>query len=282
MNKTLALLHSRSIRFQLTSLMDLLLIIVFAQYLEFHRSSDAARVRTEQEILRTRQSLETQFVQQTQELEQLREELVGDNQRLRQQTNAAVVMTQEALRRQKLTEALMRKLLQLDADLIDAELSPQESVDALRQTRATAEAIRNADGATLLRFLAGYDELLKRAEVWTIHVSDRGDTEINSGGAPGKSQSFRLEEVSQVSRTDEFVQQVRAAYSQMPQPKGLVVILVSFSPKAIAGNYQVVLDGMPQVIEWLGKDTGGRTRFEYSVIGAITDPSRDLPVEDEP
>jgi hypothetical protein len=280
MSKTLAYLHSRSIRFQLTSLMDLLLIIVFAQYLEFHRSSAAARAKTEQEISEARQSLEVQLGRKTQELDQVRNELVLDNRQLRQQKDTAVAMTEEAQRRQTLTEELLRKLLQVDAELIDAELSPPESMDALRDTEATAEAIRNTDGANLLRFLAGYDELLKRAEVWTIHVSDRGDTEVKAGGHGGKSTSFRLEEVSQAARTEEFVQQMRAAYSQFPQPKGLVVILVSFSPRAIAGNYQPVLDGMPLVIEWLGEDSGGRTRFEYSVIGAITDPHRDLPVDD--
>jgi hypothetical protein len=262
--------------------MDLLLIIVFAQYLEFHRSSAESRAKTEHEIAEARQSLEVQLDRKTQELDQVRNRLILDNQQLRQQTDTAVAMTEEAQRRQALTEELLRKLLQVDADLIDAELSPPEAVDALRDTEATAKTIRNADGANLLRFLAGYDELLKRAEVWTIHVSDRGDTEIKAGGNGGKSYSFRLEEVSQVSRTEEFVQQMRAAHSQIPQPKGLVVILVSFSPRAIAGNYQPVLDGMPRVIEWLGKDSGGRTRFEYAVIGAITDPNRDLPIDDGP
>jgi hypothetical protein len=262
--------------------MDLLLIIVFAQYLEFHRSSTVARVQTEQEITATRQSLEDQFDRKTRELDRVRNDLIRDNRQLRQKTDMAVAMTQQAKRRQTMTEELLRKLLRIDADLIDAELSPPESVDALRDTEATARSIRNADDASLLRFLAGYDELLKRAEVWTIHVSDRGDTEIKAGGSGGKSHSFRLEEASQRSRTEEFVQQMRAAYSQMPQPKGLVVILVSFSPRAIAGNYQPVLDGMPRVIEWLGEDSGGRTRFEYSVIGAITDPNRDLPVDEQP
>lgn len=270
-------LRSRSIRFQLTSLMDLLLIIVFAQYLEFHRSTDAARIQTEQEIAATKESLQDAFTSQSDELSQLRQQLIRENRQLRQQREEAELTAEEATRRQALTELLVQKLLEVDPDLVDVELSPESAAETLQTAEARANAIREADSTRLLRFLAGYDELLKRAEVWTLHVSDRGDTELQPGGDSAATQRFRLEAPTQAGRADEFVTQMRAAYSQIPQPKGLVVMLVSFSPRAIAGNYQPVLDAMPDVIDWLNKDSGGRTRFEYAVIGAITDPARDLP-----
>ena len=216
---------------------------------------------------------------ETENLNRVREQLIRDNQQLRKQKEAAESLAAEAALRQALTEEYLRKLLELDEGIVDAELSPPESLETLDAAEARAKAVREADSTQLLRFLAGYDELLKRAEIWTLHVSDRGDTELNWGGG-SQSHSFRLEQKSQVARTDEFIQQMRAAYSKIPQPKGLVVILVSYSPRAVAGNYQPVLDGMPNVIEWLSKDAAGRTRFEFSVIGAINDPVRDLPPQE--
>jgi hypothetical protein len=260
--------RSPGVRFQLTSLMDLLLIIVFAQYLEFHRQRSDALADAQHAIARAQQSLHGQLAEEAGNLKRIQDRLVGDNQRLRQQ--------------QALTEQLLKTLLQIDPSLVVAERSPQESLQTLADVQAAAAAIGQADGTQLLRFLAGHEQLLKRAEVWTVHVSDRGDTELQAGLRSGKSQSFRLEADSQAARTDEFVEQMRAAYAQVPQPKGLVVILVSYSPRAVAGNYQPVLDGMPRVIEWLSADSRGRTRFEYAVIGAITDPQRDLPLGGPP
>lgn len=273
---------SKRIRFQLTSLMDLLLIIVFAQYLEYQDNKSVAEAQTKQAISKTQQALNQEHLQRSTELEQLRRQLTAEREEMRQQKDAAIVMAEEAKRRQALTEELLKGLLNIDPNMLDDKLSTEESKQVMRDAQETGATIRGADPTKLLRFLAGYDELLKRAEVWTVHVSDRGFTELQPGLNSSQRQSFRLEARTQESRTREFVQQMRAAYSQIEQPKGLVVILVSFSPRAIAGNYQPVVDGMPQVIESLSSDVEGRTRFEYTVIGAITDPARDLPFQLQP
>lgn len=268
---------SRRIRFQLTSLMDLLLIIVFAQYMEYASNKSVAQAETEQAIVSASESLNQEHQQRSAQLDELRASMTAENEKLRKQKDEAILLANESVRRQAMTERFLQSLLQVDPEILDRDQSPAESLQVLEEAQKRGAAIRDADPTKLLRFLAGYDELLKRAEVWTVHVSDRGNTELQPGMGQVKSQSFRLESNSQAQRTEEFVQQMRVAYSQIPEPKGLVVILVSFSPRAIAGNYQPVIDGMPQVIDAFTKDTEGQTRFEYTVIGAITDPQRDLP-----
>ena len=263
------LLRSRVIRFQLTSLMDLLLIIVFAQYLEFRRTNDQTRQQSQAQVEQTREELQRQ---QREKFDQV----LAESQRLRDQTEQAEQVADAARAKQQRTETLLQQLMQIDPDAVDLAVSPPESVNILENAQTNASAIRKMDSAELLRFLVGYESLLKRAEIWTVHVSDRGDTEIAVQGSNQPGQSFRFESLTQASRTEEFVQLFRAAYAQIPQPKGLVVILVSYSPRAVAGNYQPVLDGMPRVIEWLGVDSKNRTRFEYAVIGAMADPTRDL------
>jgi len=275
----LALFRSTSIRFQLTSLMDLLLIIVFAQYMDFKRIDNLTQIRSQEKIAETRESFENEFLKKASELAKTRRRLLDENEQLRAEQMQAVIMAEESNRRHLLLETWLRERFQIDPSVMQAELSPPESSDTLREAVATAETLQNIDSTELLRFYAGYDELLKRAEVWTLHVSDRGDIELDAGIGPERSESFRLEAQTQQTRAEEFVRQLRAAYLQLPQPKGLVVILVSYSPRAIAGNFQPVLDGMPEAIESLAKDSEGRTRFEYAVIGAITDKERDLAVE---
>lgn len=275
--KPRGLLRPQAIRFQLASLMDLLLIIVFAQFLDFRSTEVDARVETQRTIAEAETRVAAKLQERTDQLNQTREQLIRDNQQLRLRTEQASLIAAEAQQRQALTEELLKKWLQIDPNLVDQDASPAESADAVERAETTAKTIVNADGSTVLRFLVGYDELLKRAEVWTVHVSDRGDIELQAGRDTEQAFSFRLESRSQLERTDEFVRQFRAAYSQVPQPKGLVIVLVSYSPRAVAGNYQPMLDGMPDVIEWLAKDSGGRSRFEYAVIGAMTDPKRDLP-----
>ena len=58
------LLRSRIIRFQLTSLMDLLLIIVFAQYLEFRRTNDQTQEESRSRIAETREDNDQQQIHQ--------------------------------------------------------------------------------------------------------------------------------------------------------------------------------------------------------------------------
>ena len=276
MNSPLALLRSRTIRFQLTSLMDLLLIIVFAQYLEFHQSHGLTEAEKQREIASARAAVESAYEQKSAQLDQLRADVSAQAESLRRERDDAVVTAQEAQTRLALADDLMRRLLQVDPELVDVDLSPAEAIETLNGAESVAASIQEAEGTELLRFLVGYDELMKRAEVWTVHVSNRGDIELQAGRDNVHRHSFRLEEPTQVGRSDEFVRLLRAAYTQIPQPKGLVVILVSYSPRAVAGNYQPALDGMPSAIEQLTQDAAGRTRFEYAVIGAITDPARDL------
>ncbi|TWU42316.1 hypothetical protein [Novipirellula artificiosorum] len=281
MTQSVALLKSQAIRFQLTSLLDLLLIIVFAQYMDVQRSKQVTQIQTQHQLASTRQRLEEEYQHQVSLLNKTHEELMQQNQWLREAKQQAIAMAEAASLRQQRSEGLLKNMLKLNADVLDEALSPAESTETLDRAIETTEMLQSMDGTELLRFFAGYAELLKRAEIWTLHVSDRGDIELQSSSPNAPTQGFRLEAATQIEREQEFLDRLRSVYSQLPQPKGLVVILVSYNPRATAGNFQPVLDGMPAAIEWLGTDSGGQTRFEYAVIGAVTDKERDLAVQQE-
>ena len=155
-----------------------------------------------------------------------------------------------------------------------AEALRDVAADAAAVERRIAE-LKAEKGFEVLRFLVGYEELLKRAEVWTLHVRRGGFVALSTGAGPGggRVELLRLEARGQAARADEFVRKLFAAYKTLPQPKGLVILLVSFDRAATAGVYQPVLDGLGEAVRRLELDQAGRTQFEFAVLGAAPEPA---------
>ncbi|CAD77531.1 MAG TPA: hypothetical protein DDX19_18070 [Rhodopirellula baltica] len=247
----------RRTRFQLTPLMDLLLIIVFAQFLEMRETSQ----------------------EQTQEIEQERQALLDEQTMWRAERDQAVADRNMALATQQAnTQDVSRALEMLRGWLnLDAESSEQanlrssaDSGDVIARAIERSRQLASADPNTLIRFLVGHDELLKRAEVWTVHARETGDVVFD---ASGYTETFRLESRRQAQRTEEIADRLFAAYKQSPQPKGLIVVLVSYAPRSVAGVYQPLIDAMPATLERLRADTP-TSRFEYTILGAAQAPEQ--------
>lgn len=262
------------LRFQLASLMDLLLIIVFAQFLEFEQSRDELTTEARQAVDQRREQLADEYDARRGELESLRSELQRQNEALRRERDAALTRAVASRRETELAVETIAGLLQVSPEAFPASDASAAAREAVQTAVRRGEALRDTTAAELLRFLVGYDELLKRAEVWTLHVSDRGDIAVDNGN---HEVSFRLESDDQASRTDEFVDRMMAAAQSFAEPKGLVVVLASYSPEAVAGNYQPMIDGLPLAIERLTVEAAGQSRFEAAVVGPLSDPERDLP-----
>ena len=260
-------------RFQLTSLMDLLLIIVFAQFLEFRQASDSTRRETLAALDAQKSELAEQYAEAQIALDRRQREWEQDAQAIGRELDAAVEMARAASRERDRLIDSMRGLLSESTEGFSPRDSSAESQLRVESAERLGRRLAAVEATEMLRFLVGYEELLKRAEIWTLHVSDRGDINVRGGGS---DLSFRLEARDQPSRTEEFITQLRAASRSFPQPKGLVVVLASYSPLAVAGNYQPVIDGLPRAMEFLAADADQRTRFESAVIGAVADPQRDL------
>ncbi|MEM8912007.1 MAG: hypothetical protein AAGC97_09590 [Planctomycetota bacterium] len=263
----------RRTRFQLTPLLDLLLIIVFAQFLDVRQTSQDQAMT----LARQSEKLTDRYARLSAELEGQRQALRQEQSSLRAARDAAradrdlavATAQMEAARLREATEQI-QAALKLDDETVASfgiaggETSAQD-IDA-----AVDAALRlsQADSATLLRFMVSHGELLKRADVWNVHASDRGEIRLMAGD---QTQRIRLESVSQRERTDEVVERLFAAYKQLEQPDGLVVVLVSFSPRSVAGVYQPLVDAVPETLRRLRVDLP-ETRFEYSVLGTTPDP----------
>lgn len=257
--------RGRRTRFQLTPLMDLLLIIVFAQFLDVRETS-----REQTESLRTEQAL----------LDSQRREWLAQRDQARADRDMAIATRESMAGQVDRAIELLRSFFALDAADVSSlgDSNEPSAADDRAAAIQTAGELSRADPASLIRFLISHGELLKRAEVWTLHAGDGGEIELI---ANNRKQSFRLESPTQTARTSEVADRLFAAHKQLPQPKGLVIVLVSYSPRSTAGVYQPLVDAIPATLERLRADRPG-TRFEYTVLGTtpppqLADPKPSIP-----
>jgi cell division septum initiation protein DivIVA len=236
------------IRFHLAPLVDLLLIIVFAQFLEIRTT-----VR-DQTI-----ALKRQIAQADQQAERLRAE-------------GSISREQQQAERERTMKAVgtIAEIFDLSKQQVRefATHSDADAAEILRRVAEQAQSISTDSPEKVIRFLVGHQELLKRAEIWNLHVG--GDRKVTLSFADQQLR-FGLERKGQDARTTEFEDALFAAYKQLPQPKELVVILASYSPDAVAGIYQPMIDGTPRALERMRIDDP-TTRFEYTVLGATASP----------
>ncbi|QDV65521.1 hypothetical protein [Crateriforma conspicua] len=240
---------------QLAPLVDLLLIVVFAQFMDVRQTANEQRVAAQQSV--------TQLQRQREAAEQRADAAQQEQQAARQAAQRQAMRTRQAM-------STIAQAFDLPLPTLKRlnEMVGDEDDGSAEVVRAMSEQVAQASPEEVVRFLVGHAELLKRAEIWHVHADPNRRVLLGTGD---RGLSIRLERRGQDNRTDEMEDQLFAAYKQLPQPKGLVVILVSYSPEAVAGVYQPMIDALPHALERMRTDLPA-TRFEYTVLGATPLP----------
>lgn len=266
----------RRLHFQLTPLLDLLLIVIFAQYMDVQETTE----KQEQVVSSKMTDAEQQLESTQAELEELNREkqLAADDLKNLQTEfadaqHAASSLQQE---RNELKAALERAQEQRDTiaglmpQLFDL---PEETVQELIRTRTPENVRLTPDQVKRLRdefrefaqknpneavrHLLTFEEMRKRCDIWEVYVGSNGMTTFLAGE---KSQKFRT------SDADGFAQELFDRYKSLPQPKSLVILLLSFGDVK-ASVHIAAVDGLPKAAERMRNDQSGRSRFEYAVLG---------------
>jgi hypothetical protein len=257
-------------------LLDLLLIVIFAQFMDVRdtttesEQSTSTQMTAAQESLAGTQDQLAKIIAEKNEAEAEREFLRKTLQELKESTSGMEI------ERKSLEESLKRAHEQRDtvanlvADLFDL---PDETINELIRTR-TPENVRltpeqverlrqefksfaQQNPGESVRHLLTFEEMRKRCDIWEIYINDTGKT-VFSGS--GQSHTFRAE------TTEEFASELYERYKTLPQPKSLVIILLSYGDVK-ASVYEAAVDGLPLVAEKMRTDQSGRSRFEYAVLG---------------
>jgi hypothetical protein len=267
---------SRRLTFQLTPLLDLLLIVIFAQFMdvrdtttEREQSTSTQMTATQEELAGTQDRL-AKIIAEKKEAEADREFLRQSLQELKETTSGFEI------ERKSLEESLKRAHEQRDtianlvADLFDLpdktinELIKTRTPENVRLTPEQVERLRQEfksfakqNPGESVRHLLTFEEMRKRCDIWELYINDTGQT-VFSGS--GQTHTFRAE------TAQEFASALYDRYKALPQPKSLVIILLSYGDVK-ASVYEAAVDGLPRVAERMRTDQSGRSRFEYAVLG---------------
>lgn len=287
----------RKLTMQLTPLLDLLLIVIFAQYMEMRDESNA-RAASEQ---KRAASLE----QERQDLQQLRKQVDA---RAKQDRERALELKAEMRKQSAEMQTRMNKLA-AQRDLLSKHLAALFRVpeSTLRKTleplaaadvaRAAAELKRLekqvkslAGGGTprVVRHVIKYEELLKRCDIWEIHVDPSNLARVVFGG---KTHEFRYsakppqlvesndpesrrQNQAEIARfrkelRGNFERKLFAYYKNLPQLKNVVIILLSREKHTTLATYEAAKLGLQDVADHISTDTGARITVVSTDLGQL-------------
>ncbi|MCH2201407.1 MAG: hypothetical protein MK102_05535 [Fuerstiella sp.] len=245
----------RRLTFQLTPLLDLLLIVIFAQYMEVQQAAQSGQSRIRNQMTQ----MEKEFRERRQELE------------------SAHVLTMKALEAgRKRHSVLFRSMIEQHqqvgrtlADTFDLPTRMMDEVlrldiagqpeDAGRMNQAVnhLRKILNSRSSELFRFVVRYDEMRKHVSVWELHLLDNGQGLFTDGKL---SQRISFE-----SPTD-FATQCFEASKAFEEPRPLTLILMTYADTQ-AGFRRSATNGLPIAVQKLRDGAGGTRWYDYSLMG---------------
>ncbi|MCA9038576.1 MAG: hypothetical protein KDA91_25800 [Planctomycetaceae bacterium] len=258
----------RRLTFQLTPLLDLLLIVIFAQYMEVRQNAQSAEVELQQKqrVVEAReQQLAEEFADRKRALEELHAGQVSDVQALRSEYRSRF---QSIVDQQYQAGSALADAMQLPGNLMEQVTQLKNSGDPEAAERLEAATVRlreviAARGTEFVRYVLKYDEMQKRVSIWEIHVDDNGQARI-SDGEQLHVVGFESEE--------EFTSRVFEASKSFASPRTLVLLLLSYGD-AQAGYRRRATNAMPALIDRLRQDSGNTRWFDFSLMGFRPDGS---------
>ncbi|MEZ6130724.1 MAG: hypothetical protein R3C59_18725 [Planctomycetaceae bacterium] len=252
----------RRMTFQLTPLLDLLLIVIFAQYMEVRQTAESAQGQLQEqkqqlvdefsareaELAATKAELDRELANQKMGLAETRqrysdqfESIVKQHQQVGQALATAF----------NLPGAVMEEVLKLKTDGRSTDASNLEkAVERLKR-------ILPERGTEMLQFVLKYDEMQKHVSVWELHLQDNGQAMFSDG-----EQSATVV----FGTTDEFVDRLFQASKAFTEPKPLVIVLLTYGD-AQAVQRRRAVEGMPLLVEKLRRDSGNTRWFDFSLMG---------------
>jgi hypothetical protein len=252
------MIPSRKFSFQLIPLLDLLLIVVFAQYLEGRIAGE----RQAEVVTASRDLVAAQLDEALRQLLALREKLSALEESARMAETQSVELDRMRVQRDLIGE-LVGEAFRIPAATIDQLLQqrtsagPGPSKDDIAQLKSRLQTLSGSSGERVVEHLLTFGEMRKRVDVWELYLQENGGYVLTVGS---RRMPFRAESA------ESFAVRLFEAYKTLPESKSMVLILVSYGDTKF-GPLKATLDGLPPAIERIRIDAGQRTRFEYAVLG---------------
>ncbi len=262
----------RRLTMQLTPLLDLLLIVIFAQFMDV-QEREATTVDEAKQAVERRYQAEAELA----ELQATHEQAVGalnqateivgqlrtENRELVQNSEQLQSEVERAVAQQRLLGELVSQLFNVPDETIAEVLTPagaDQPAASAEQRTFLEEQFRELSmqrASRMIRHLLSYEEMRKRCDLWELHIDETGWFNLKAGK---QERGFRA------ATSTEFASRFYAIYKSLPEPKQLVVIMLSYGD-ARADVREAAIQGLPRVTERMRQDAGGSFRFEYAVLG---------------
>jgi hypothetical protein len=237
----------RRLTFQLVSLFDLLIIIVFAQYFDLQdKTGQKVAQAVEQAEQRSPDAVALQRRLDQQRLEQAAREASAAQKQL--ELSDDLKRSREDLAR---LGELVAEVFRLPAADLEAMLRARTPEEANR-LRKKLDALADGRSSEAIRHILTLAELEKRCDIWQIHVRDDGSFDFTAGE---RSARFRA------GTGERFAAEVFKQYKNLPQPKSLVVILLSWGDAELKSRTASV-EGLELAADRMRADTDRRSRFD--------------------
>ena len=248
-------MNSRRLSLQLTPLLDLLLIVIFAQYLEVGTIAKQETERAEVERVEARADLES--VQK--QLQELQQQLAQIDQK-RRDTESADYASREQLGKLfgelfRIPESVIQKIAKRRSS--DEAVLSTEELDALK---TEFKVLSTARADQIVDHLLTFTEMKKRFDVWELYVQQDNSVIITAGPHQKRLQP------DDVETPELFSEEFFKLYKSFPQSKNVVLILVTYGDSQLRYRWAVT-KGLPLVTERMRQDSNGTVKFEYAVLG---------------
>jgi hypothetical protein len=274
----------RRLSLQLTPLLDLLLIVIFAQYLEVREKSLRAEASAEQRATTEIAAVRSRHADDERRLREAQARLAELEDRLGERQRELEAEVAELLERQEHVGDLVAEMFKVPDEMIESALqslaatdqprSPEE-LEALRQEFRNLGARR---GHEAIKHLLTHEELRKRVDIWEITIDRAGFVRLNTGDgiqqfrfdAELPDQPLSVEEQQRRSdrAAERFANRLFDLYKSLPQPKSVVILLFSYG-NIPYGVRKPAFDGLRIAADRMRTDSNGRSRFEYATLGYL-------------
>jgi hypothetical protein len=292
------MLIPRKITFQLTPLLDLLLIVIFAQYLDVRNKT----ARGEQDAAEQSAAMQDDVRKAQRDRDRFQGRLADANAALRKR-QADIGRLDELLRKQQAAdEAAAKKLRQQRDDLarmlaemfrlppqaVKQALKPLAAADnprraeELRKIRERLKKLQAGKAHQIVRHVVKYEELLKRCDIWEVHLSKTYNVSVTAGDS---THHFRITAREPRRTSDEdaarrelqrfvrdlakdFEAKLFKYFKGLPQPKSVVIVLVSHDGNDLS-TFAAVKQGVQLTSDHVSTNTGARVNMVVADLGTL-------------
>ena len=248
---------------QLTPLLDLLLIVIFAQYLDVG-ARDRQRVVDSELLLERTLAAEDAAASARKEADAALLRLqVAEIKQAKAERELSVAANELRVSRRTedaLTDAAVA-LFKIDRTRLEEVLSPVGSTSApateeqREEIRRRLREVTSGDADAVVFHLMTHEELRKRVDLWRFHLDEFGVATLEAGG---RTERFRVEPATLIRDIGQYA-------DSLPEPKRLVVVLLTYSENARLITVEAVRDRLPRLMERLGQNSD--SRFDYADLG---------------